>query len=72
MWSGMSSNVETCCYMIVCGSPWNVLQCSVAVARNALEMQECSFVLSEMEFNIRVEGRSRFRTFENYVSESLT
>ena len=37
----------------------------MSVARNILETQECSFVLSEMEFNIRVEGRSRFRTFEN-------
>ena len=35
------------------------------MARNVLETQECSFVLSEMKFNIRVEGRSRFRTFEN-------
>jgi len=58
--------------MAMCGSPWNVLQCYVTVVRNALEMQECSFVLSEMKFNIRVEGRTRSRTFENYVSDSLT
>ena len=37
----------------------------MAVARNVLETQECSSVLSEMEFNICVEGRTRFRTFEN-------
>lgn len=42
------------------------------MARNVLEMQECSFVLFEMKFNIRVEGRTRLEHLKNVSGCILT